>query len=118
MVAMTTARAVLLSIAAMLASGASAAANAPLATVYKCFAADGSVIYQDYACRGGSRVDIKADAVDPRAVLRLQEAQAAFERRAAERNANATAETLRREELAARERELDAAQRNSERKRP
>ena len=111
MARMKTARRIFLLGASMLACGTSTAANVTGASVYKCYADDGSVVYQDYACKGGSRVDIKADAVDPYAVARLQEAQSAFDRRAAEREASEAAASLRREELAVRARDFDAAQR-------
>ena len=83
----------------MLVSGAPiAGAMQPSTTVYKCAQADGTVVYQDYACKGGAVVDIKPDAANPEAIARLERARIASERVAAARRANEDLAAMRRHE--------------------
>ncbi|HLX28090.1 MAG TPA: hypothetical protein VKV24_06355 [Casimicrobiaceae bacterium] len=84
----------------------------PVPPVYKCHQADGTVLYQDYACKGAVVVDIKPDSADPAAIERLRREDAAFDQAAAQRHAIDAA--ARREQIG-RAREVEAAQRDEER---
>jgi hypothetical protein len=77
----------------------SAVANAAEVPTYKCVESTGSVLYTDMPCKGGQLLDIRAGASDPAAVQRLEQAQAAFDRYAAQRATDAQIESARREEL-------------------
>jgi hypothetical protein len=63
-------------------------ASAAGAQVYKCKQASGAVAYQDFPCKGGTVVDVRAGSDDPAAVDRLDRANAEFNRAAAVRSAN------------------------------
>lgn len=79
--------------------------------IYKCRQANGTVLYQDYACKGGIVVDIKPDSADPAALERLHREQAAFDLDAAQRRAIGAATQRREIEHA---RQVEAAQRYEE----
>jgi hypothetical protein len=80
----------------------------PVPPVYKCRQPDGTVLYQDYACKGAVVVDIKPDSADPAAIERLRREEAAFDRSAAQRRAVDTG--VQRAQIE-RARELEAQQR-------
>jgi len=52
------------------------------AQVYKCKDARGSVLYADYPCPAGERIDIELGATDPGAQVRLSRARAELDRAA------------------------------------
>jgi hypothetical protein len=85
-------------------------ASAAGAQVYKCQQASGTVAYQDYPCKGGTVVDVRAGSDDPAAVDRLDRANAEFNRAAAARSANEAMAAQRREALYQQQRAADAAQ--------
>ena len=80
-------------------AGTASAQGADAPAVYRCRQANGTVTYQDYACKGGVAVEIKPDAADPAAIARLRRAQVEFDRSYAQRRA-AEAAASRREQLA------------------
>jgi hypothetical protein len=100
--------------ASLIAVAALVFASAASAEVYKCKQAGGGVAYQDYACKGGTIVDVRAGSADPAAVDRLERANAAFDRAAAARKANEEVAAIRRAALNERQRELEAAQNMAE----
>jgi len=85
-------------------------ASAAGAEVYKCKQASGAVAYQDFPCKGGTVVDVRAGSDDPAAVDRLERANAEFNRAAAARSANEAIATQRREALYQQQRAAEAAQ--------
>ena len=76
--------------------------------VYKCHQPDGTVLYQDYACKGAVVVDIKPDSADPAAIERLHRELAASDHSAAQRRA--VDATIQRAQIE-RAREVEAQQR-------
>ena len=68
------------------------------AQIYKCTQPNGTVLYTDLLCKGGTPVDIRLGPVDPEALARLARAQAEFDAAAAQRRAEEEAEA-RSEEL-------------------
>ncbi len=92
----------------------STAANASDTPIYKCVRPDGGVLYTDSLCKGRKQLDIQPSAPDPAAIERLERAQAAFDRSAAKRVAEAeinAARTAERERLLA---EAEAARRDAD----
>jgi hypothetical protein len=85
-------------------------ASAAGAAVYKCTQASGTVAYQDFPCKGGTVVDVRAGSDDPAAVDRLERANAEFNQAAAVRSANEAMAAQRREALYQQRRAADAAQ--------
>jgi hypothetical protein len=81
-------------IALVVASAAPAQGAGP-PSVYRCKQPNGSIAYQDYPCKGGVTVDIKPDAADPRAIERLREREAEFQRSYAQRRAEEAAQRQR-----------------------
>src|SRR6266550_9486129 len=75
--------------------------------IYKCTQADGTMLYSDYPCGGGTVVDVHPGSADPNAKERLARAQSELDRAAAARRANE-------QEIAARREELDQLRRQSE----
>jgi hypothetical protein len=67
------------------------------AQVYKCTQPNGTVLYTDLPCKGGTALDIRLGPVDPAAPARLAHAQAELDAVAARRRAEE--EIARREEL-------------------
>jgi len=63
--------------------------------IYKCAQPNGSVLYTDQACKGGTAVDIRLGPVDPNARTRLARAGAELDAADAQRRA----EQARRDEL-------------------
>jgi hypothetical protein len=88
-------------------AGAAEAVAPP--SVYKCRQSNGAVLYQDYACKDGTVVDITPDAADPAAILRLERAQAEYEREATRRRAIEAGEERRRVALERMRSEAEAA---------
>ena len=76
-------------------ASAATAESAAAPSVYRCKQANGSIAYQDFPCKGGTAVDIKADAPDPIAIERLQRQQAEFDRAYAQRQAEEAAQRQR-----------------------
>jgi hypothetical protein len=85
-------------------------ASAAGAQVYKCQQGNAGVSYQDFPCKGGTVVDVRAGSDDPAAVDRLERANAEFNRAAAARSANEAIAAQRREALYQQQRAADAAQ--------
>jgi hypothetical protein len=85
-------------------------ASAPGAEVYKCTPASGTVAYQDYPCKGGAVVEVRAGSADPAAVDRLERANAEFNQAAAVRSANEAMAAQRREALYQQQRAADDVQ--------
>lgn len=81
-------------LALALATGADAQGGG-VPAVYRCKQANGAIAYQDFPCKGGVAVDIKADAADPAAIERLQKQQADFDRAYAQRQAEEAAQRER-----------------------
>jgi hypothetical protein len=96
--------------ASLIAVAALVFAPAASAEVYKCKQASGEIAYQDFACKGGTIVDVRAGSADPAVVDRLERANAAFDRAAAARKANEEVAAIRRAALNERQREVEAAQ--------
>src|SRR5438552_13284013 len=69
------------------------------AQVYKCTQPNGTVLYTDQPCKGGTVVDIRLGPVDPAAPARLAHAQAELDAVAAERRAEEEVAAARREDL-------------------
>jgi hypothetical protein len=67
--------------------------------VYKCTQPNGSVLYTDLPCKGGSTVDLRLGPPDPAAPARLARAQAELDAAAAQNRANEEMAAARREEL-------------------
>ena len=87
-----------------LSSGVALGAQGP---IYNCAQADGTMLYSDYACGGGTVVDVHPGSADPNATERLARAQSELDRAAAARRASE-------QEIAARREELDQLRRQSE----
>jgi hypothetical protein len=98
------------SVCSALAGHAGAATEVAPSSVYKCRQPNGTVLYQDYACKDGVVVDIKPDAADPAAIRRLERAQAEDQREAARRRAREASEERHREALERMRSEAEAAQ--------
>ena len=92
-----------------LATAASAAAQSTTAPVYRCVEPGGRVLYADYPCKGGARVDIRPGVPAPDATERLARARDELDRAAARRQAIDDAAALQRQALNQRQQELDAA---------
>jgi Domain of unknown function (DUF4124) len=69
------------------------------AQVYKCTQPNGTVLYTDRPCKGGTAMDIRLGPADPAAPARLAHAQAELDAVAAERRANEEIAAARREDL-------------------
>ena len=69
------------------------------AQVYKCTQPNGTVLYTDTPCKGGTAVDIRLGPADPAASARLAHAQAEFDAAAVQRRAEEEIAAARREEL-------------------
>jgi hypothetical protein len=91
-----------------LATAASAAAQSTTAPVYRCVEPGGRVLYADYPCKGGARVDIRPGVPAPDATERLARARDELDRAAARRQAIDDAAALQRQALNQRQQELDA----------
>ena len=90
-----------------LTSGIAIGAQGP---IYRCAQADGTLLYADNPCDGGTLVDIHPGRADPDAKERLERAQVELNRAAADRKANEQAAAARNEELAQLRRQQEAAQ--------
>jgi hypothetical protein len=69
------------------------------AHVYKCTQPNGTVLYTDLPCKGGTVMDIRLGPADPAAPARLAHAQAELDAVAAQRRAEEEIAAARREEL-------------------
>ena len=69
------------------------------AQVYKCAQPNGTVLYTDQPCKGGTVVDIRLGPADPAAPTRLAHAQAELDAAAAQRRAEEEIAAARREDL-------------------
>ena len=69
------------------------------AQVYKCTQPNGTVLYTDNPCKGGTAVDIRLGPADPAAPARLAHAQAELDAVAVQRRAEEEIAAARREEL-------------------
>jgi Domain of unknown function (DUF4124) len=69
------------------------------AQAYKCAQPNGTVLYTDQPCKGGTAVDIRLGPADPAAPARLAHAQAEFDAVATQRRAEEEIAAARREEL-------------------
>ena len=69
------------------------------AQVYKCTQPNGTVLYTDTPCKGGTAVDIRLGPADPAASARLAHAQAELDAVAVQRRAEEEIAAARREEL-------------------
>ena len=69
------------------------------AQVYKCTQPNGTVLYTDRPCKGGTAVDIRLGPADPAAPARLAHAQAELDAVAARRRAEEEIAAARREDL-------------------
>jgi hypothetical protein len=67
--------------------------------VYKCTQPNGTVLYTDLACKGGTAVDLRLGPPDPAAPARLARAQAELDAVAAPQRADEEMAAGRREEL-------------------
>jgi len=90
-------------------SAACAAAQAPPTPVYRCVEPGGRVLYADYPCQGGARVDIRPGVPAPDATERLARARDELDRAAARRQAIDDAAALQREAFYQHQQALDAA---------
>jgi hypothetical protein len=99
--------------AAALLSLIGAVAMAADGPIYRCTQADGTRLYADSPCDGGTVVDVHPGRPDPNAKERLGRAQAELDRAAVVRKANEE-EAARRDELAQSRRQLEAGQRMAE----
>jgi hypothetical protein len=79
------------------------------AQVYKCTQPNGTALYTDRACNGGTQVDIRLGPVDPAAPARLAHAQAELDTAAAQQRAGEEIAASRREELNRLQLEAEAA---------
>jgi hypothetical protein len=68
------------------------------AQVYKCTQPNGTVLYTDRPCKGGTAVDIRLGPADPAASARLAHARAELDAVAAQRRAEEEIAAARREE--------------------
>jgi len=91
-----------------LALGISNAAGANV-QVYKCTQPNGTALYTDRACKGGTEVDIRLGPVDPTAPARLARAQAELDAAAAQHRAEEAIAATRGEELNRLQLEAEAA---------
>src|SRR2546426_11993848 len=69
------------------------------AQVYKCTQPNGTVLYTDTPCKGGTAVDIRLGPADPAAPARLAHAQAELDAVGVRRRAEEEIAAARREEL-------------------
>ena len=69
------------------------------AQVYKCTQLNGTVLYTDTPCKGGTAVDIRLGPANPAAPARLARARAELDAIAAQRRAEEEIAAARREEL-------------------
>jgi hypothetical protein len=80
------------------------------AQVYKCTQPNGTALYTDRACKGGTAVDIRLGPVDPAAPARLADAQAELDAAAAQHRAEEEIAASRGEELNRLQLETEAAE--------
>jgi hypothetical protein len=80
------------------------------AQVYKCTQPNGTVLYTDRPCKGGTAVDIRLGPPDPAAPARLAHAQAELDAVAAQRRAEEELAAARRQDLNRLELEAEAEQ--------
>ena len=80
------------------------------AQVYKCTQPNGTALYTDRACKGGTAVDIRLGPADPAAPARLAQAQAELDAVAAQRRAEEEVAAARGEELNRLQLEAEAAE--------
>jgi hypothetical protein len=76
-----------------------AGADAQVYKVYKCAQPNGTVLYTDQPCKGGTTVDIRLGPADPAAPARLAHAQAELDAGTARRRAEEEIAAARRDEL-------------------
>ena len=88
-------------------SGVAIGAQGP---IYRCAQADGTLLYADNPCDGGTVVDIHPGLADPGAKERLARAQAELDGAAALRRANEREAAVRREEMNRLRQHAEAAQ--------
>jgi hypothetical protein len=69
------------------------------AQVYKCSQPNGTVLYTDRSCKGGTAMDIRLGPTDPAAPARLAHARAELEAAATQRRADEEIAATRREDL-------------------
>jgi hypothetical protein len=69
------------------------------AQVYKCAQPNGTVLYTDQPCKGGTAIDIRLGPADPAAPARLAHAQAELDAVATQRRAEEEIAAARREDL-------------------
>ena len=79
------------------------------AQVYKCTQPNGTALYTDRACKGGTAVDIRLGPANPAAPARLAHAQAELDAAAAQHKAEEEIAAARREELNRLQLEAEAA---------
>lgn len=79
------------------------------AQIYKCTQPDGTALYSDRACKGGTAVDIRLGPTDPAAPARLARAQADLDAGAAQQRAKEEMTAARGEELNRLQLEAEAA---------
>jgi hypothetical protein len=80
------------------------------AQVYKCTQPNGTALYTDRACKGGTEVDIRLGPIDPAAPARLAHAQAELDAAAAQHRVNEEIASARGEELNRLRLEAEAAE--------
>jgi hypothetical protein len=97
-------------ITAALLSLISAIAIGAQGPIYRCAQADGTLLYADNPCDGGTVVDVHPGLADPGAKERLARAQAELDRAAALRRANEREAAVRREEMNRLRQQAEAAQ--------
>jgi len=90
-----------------LAATTSAHAQDIVVPVHKCVV-NGTVTYSDFACTGGTTVELHPGVADPAAALRLQHAQAMLDAAAAQRRANEARDATRMITYGPIPREMDA----------
>ena len=80
------------------------------ARIYKCAQPNGTALYTDRACKGGTAVDIRLGPADPAAPARLAHEQAELDAVAAQDRAEEEMAAARREELKRLQLEAEAAE--------
>jgi hypothetical protein len=88
-------------------SGIAIGAQGP---IYRCAQADGTLLYSDSPCVGGTVVDVHPGLADPGAKERLARAQAELDYAAALRRANEREAAVHREEMNRLRQQAEAAQ--------
>jgi len=79
-------------------------------SIYRCAQPDGTFLYSDSPCQGGSVVDVHPGNADPNAAERLARARAELDRAAEARRINEQQAAARREEMDRLRRQTEAAQ--------